>query len=392
MNRLVAENPRSIAEDDLPPAARRPGITRLLFITSFALGFKTLARRFEAYTLARDDVDAVHLRIAATGPLRYLSAGIGPLRGWDLAGARNLMAWNFAVNRLFRRGGLDARRFDAAVVTTQTVAPAMPGIKRRFDLPFAVYVDATNVQFCRELGGSSVPEAPVRLIERRIFREAAFVAGMSRWTLDSVVRDYGIPPERCQLVHNAVPIPSLPPPAVRDPSAKVRIAFVGNDWTRKGGDRLLAWHQSRWTDRAELHVISTAAPIDRSARSVIWHGAVPNETLMGQLLPSMDLFALPTRADMSPWAAIEAASIGLPVVSSRIAGLGEIVLDGRTGVLCPPNDDAAFIAAIERLMADPALRRSMAAAARKHMVAEFSPEHCYGGLVDRLIAVARAHE
>jgi hypothetical protein len=73
----------------------------------------------------------------------------------------------------------------------------------------------------------------------------------------------------------------------------------------------------------------------------------------------MDIFALPTRMDMSPWAAIEAASVGLPVVSSQIAGLGEIVLHEKTGLLCPPNDDAASIAAIERLMSDPQLRTAM---------------------------------
>ena len=390
MNRLVAENPTRIAPESLPPMKREPGRSRLLFITSYALGFRTLAKRLEDYTQGRDDVDAVHLRVSAQGWRRYVGAGIGALRGWDLGGTRSLFGWKLAVNHLIAHG-LDPRRFDAALITTQTVAPAMIGVRRRTGLPFAVYVDATNAQYCRELGGNRLAEAPVRAMERRIFNTASFVAGMSNWTLDSVAADYTVPRDRLQLVRNAVPIPplgALPEPAT-SPTGKARIAFVGNDWLRKGGDRLVAWHQARWTDRAELHIISSTAPVDASARSVVWHGSVPNERLMGELLPSMDFFALPTRQDMSPWAAIEAASIGLPVVSSRIGGLGEIVLHGKTGLLCPPNDDAAFIAAIERLMADPALRRTMSAAARTHMLAEFSPDRCYGGLVDRLASLKR---
>lgn len=391
MNRLVVENPERFEAASLPPRERKPGgPLRLLFITSYALGFRTLSKQFEQYTASRTDVDAVHIRLAPTGALRYLNASINGLHGWDLVAARSLLAWRLAVGRLFRRG-LDPACFDAAVVTTQTVAPAMVGVKRRSGLPFAVYVDVTNAQCCRELGAPAPAEVMVRRTEKRIFNEAAFVAGMSDWALDSVASDYGIPREKLLLVRNAVPVAATPvlPPARPPASGKVKIAFVGNDWHRKGGDRLLAWHQQHWTDKAELHIVSSAAPVDPTARAVCWHGAVPNDRLMGELLPSMDIFALPTRQDMSPWAVIEASGLGLPVVSSRIGALEEIVLHERTGLLCPPGDDAAFIAAIERLMADAPLRTEMGIAARKHILEEFSPEKCYGALLSRLAAAAR---
>ena len=48
----------------------------------------------------------------------------------------------------------------------------------------------------------------------------------------------------------------------------------------------------------------------------------------------MDLFVLPTTSDMSPFAISEAATAGLPIVSSAIGGIGELVRDGVTGILC----------------------------------------------------------
>lgn len=396
MNRLVASSIDQIRPESLPPARDRgdraaPGNAapaRLLFITAFALGFKTLSGQLEAFTASRDDVDAVHLKLRLDGSLRWLGAGLHRLSGWDLVGSRTQVAWKVLLDRLFR-GPVDPARFDAVLVSTQGLGLAMPGIRARYGLPYGVYIDTTTSLFCRELGGHAIPETIANIGERHVYRGADFVAGMSRWSLNSVRDDYGIDPARLVVVHNAVPIPpAAPTPAPRTPGQKPRIVIVGNDWVRKGGPRLLAWHQARWTDRAELHVISSTAPVDRSAKGVIWHGSVPYATLQRELLPSMDIFALPTRRDMSPWAAIEAAGLGLPVVSSRIGALGEIVLDGRTGLLCRPDADSEYIAAIERLIADPPLRASMSAAARQHMLDEFSPGDNYGRLIDRMKAVA----
>src|SRR5207244_1169405 len=70
--------------------------------------------------------------------------------------------------------------------------------------------------------------------------------------------------------------------------------------------------------------------------------------------------------------ALETAAAGKPIVASDIGGLGEVVVDGETGLLVPPGDAGALSAAMQRLLREPELRERLGAAAREH-AAEFSP-------------------
>lgn len=69
--------------------------------------------------------------------------------------------------------------------------------------------------------------------------------------------------------------------------------------------------------------------------------------------------------------ALETAAAGKPIVASDIGGLRDIVRDGETGLLVPPDDRPALAAGLSRLIADEALRERMGAAARRR-AAEFS--------------------
>jgi glycosyltransferase involved in cell wall biosynthesis len=79
---------------------------------------------------------------------------------------------------------------------------------------------------------------------------------------------------------------------------------------------------------------------------------------------------------------LEAMSLGLPVVGTDIAGVGEQVLHGVTGLLVPPGHPEALADAIGRLMADPALRMRMGAAGRQRVLENFSTERCVQGTLD----------
>ena len=68
---------------------------------------------------------------------------------------------------------------------------------------------------------------------------------------------------------------------------------------------------------------------------------------------------------------IEAMALGRPLVAPREGGPLEIVVDGETGVLVPPRDATALAAAVDRLVADPDLRRRMGAAGRARVEAVF---------------------
>ncbi|WP_100498373.1 glycosyltransferase family 4 protein [Geodermatophilus chilensis] len=97
-----------------------------------------------------------------------------------------------------------------------------------------------------------------------------------------------------------------------------------------------------------------------------------------QLLAAADVFVLPSRHEGMPLVALEAMEAGLPVVGTRVIGTEEVVADGVTGALVRPGDPAALGAALERLLADPALRRRQGAAGRRRYLACFTRERMAG--------------
>ncbi len=390
MNRLICENLAGVRPDLLPPAGpRRAGDPlRALFITSGILGFSISGRLLESYTAQRDAIDAVHVHLRTPLWMKVLGKSIPGLHGWDLHPYRHMLLWR-AVLRRWLSGPLSLDRFDLVQITTQHNALVGPWIKRRSGARLALYIDATGACECRDFGYPRAVHAPLIGAERRIFAAADLVSCMSDWAGASVREDYGVPTERVSLLRPAIPLPTGSP-AVRPAAPLAAIAFIGNDWRRKGGPRLLKWHQQRWSARAHLHVFSSRAPRDTTARNVTWHGPTARDRLLGELLPAMDLLVIPTWEDTLLLAALEAAGLGLPVVSSRLAGIPEVVLHERTGLLCARDDDAAFIAAVERLLDDPALRARMGAAAREHVAANWNPEIWFNRHIDRLIALVMA--
>jgi glycosyltransferase involved in cell wall biosynthesis len=89
------------------------------------------------------------------------------------------------------------------------------------------------------------------------------------------------------------------------------------------------------------------------------------------LLADSDLFVLSSRSEGLPVTALEAMAAELPVVASDVGGLRELVADGETGILVPPDDIPALAAALGRLVEDRELRRTLGAAGRARAEALF---------------------
>src|SRR5690606_41232326 len=75
--------------------------------------------------------------------------------------------------------------------------------------------------------------------------------------------------------------------------------------------------------------------------------------------------------DGLPNVLMEAQSQGLAVVSTRVSGVPELVVDGTTGVLVPPGDAAALAEALAALMVDPARRAALGEAGRARVRKDF---------------------
>jgi len=85
---------------------------------------------------------------------------------------------------------------------------------------------------------------------------------------------------------------------------------------------------------------------------------------------------------------MQAAACGLPAVSTTVGAIREAVIDGETGLIVPPKDVPALAAALERLMADAALRARMGVAARVRAEREFGLDRMLDAMERVFAAVA----
>lgn len=398
MNRLVVTSDTPIDPASLPATRREAGApARALFLHGLEVGFATTAGNLEHFAALRPDLDAVHVRLVMPRWLRlFCTQSPVPVGELDYRYLRHMFGWRRYLRTLLGPGRpFDTARFDVVHVMTQQRALIVRDFVRRSPAAarprFMVNLDAT-LRNWESMRGMRRLAPPIDwAMEGSILRSADALACATAWVERSAVGESGVDRARVVIHKPCARVAAPAVPAVERPRAAgepLNILFVGGVWTDKGGPRLLRWHQERWADRARLHIVSGEAPADASARNVVFHGRVPHEKLVGEFLPQMDLFVVPTRWDTFMIAAQEAQAAGMPVVTTRTGGVPEVVRDGVTGFLCPAGDDAAYISAVERLLDDDALRLRMGRAAMEHARTALSADVWHNHLLDALVALA----
>jgi polysaccharide biosynthesis protein PslH len=112
-----------------------------------------------------------------------------------------------------------------------------------------------------------------------------------------------------------------------------------------------------------------------------------------QLLPGADLFLLTSISEGIPVTFIEAMAARLPIVSTDVGGVTEVVEDGQTGLLASAGDDAALAQAMLRLVEDPTLRDRLGATGRVRAERLFSQRQMhasYAKVYDEMLRGSRA--
>ncbi len=216
-----------------------------------------------------------------------------------------------------------------------------------------------------------------RWMDRRLPRLADGVIAVTEDIRDRLVRDGGCRPERVVVAMNGVGVEQFaPPPGITETPG--RVIYTGTLAGYQDVDLLLrAFARARAEQPGMslcLSVSSSFAPFEPMARELgIMDAVEVVEDRFEQLparLAASAIAALPrTRCDGIPQKLLNYMAAGKAVVAS--AGSAKVVEHGRTGLVVPDNDVAAFARALSTLAARPELARALGRAAR-----EFVERHC----------------
>ena len=253
--------------------------------------------------------------------------------------------------------------------------------------PVALFCDS-NIIFARDAGPSGYSEAAmltgpeIEAIRRRedgVYAGARRIFTMSHMVERSFRDDFAYPVERLMTVHCAPNIP-FPEPASeeRPDGGPPTVLFVGRDFERKGGPLLLEAFAAvrRSVPGARLRFVGCKPP-DTPPPWADFIGFQSRDTEAGR--EAMDRFyrtasayCLPTRFEPFGTSFVEAMGYGLPCVGPDAWAVPEIIVDGKTGYLVPPEDPSALADALARVLADPPHARRMGAAGRTRALEHFT--------------------
>lgn len=203
-----------------------------------------------------------------------------------------------------------------------------------------------------------------------------------------VLKRQGISPDKLSCVPSAVPAEPWSAPASRSalcaefslPSDGHLVGMAAQFIPRKGHDVLIEALRRIVDPLPDVHVVLFGkGPVQEAVqRRVDDEGLGRHVTFAGfrddlpTWLGSLDLLVHPARAEGLGVALLQAAAAGTAMVASNAGGIPEIVIDGRTGWLVPPDDPAALAEAMIEALTDGPARAARAAAARAHVTERFS--------------------
>jgi glycosyltransferase involved in cell wall biosynthesis len=129
-----------------------------------------------------------------------------------------------------------------------------------------------------------------------------------------------------------------------------------------------------------------AAFADIPAARLTWAGELGREEV-AQLLSTAALYLWPGHGEAYGLAYLEAQAAGVPIVAEAVAGVPEVVANGRTGMLTQPGDRHAYAAAIREMLANENRRQDLSGEARRFV----REERSMAPAAQRLDAIIRTH-
>jgi glycosyltransferase involved in cell wall biosynthesis len=198
----------------------------------------------------------------------------------------------------------------------------------------------------------------------RMFRKASRVIVLGGVWRDFVAETFAVPDARILVLPNA----SAARPRRAPEASPPEILFLGRLGTRKGVpvliDALAQLARSRTDWRAVIAGDGDVTPYAAQAKAlglesrIVFAGWLEEDAAHAHLSRAAVL-VLPSEAEGLPMSVVEAFAWGVPVVATPVGSIPDVLSDGVQGFIVPVGDDEALAAALERMLADPALRRRL---------------------------------
>jgi glycosyltransferase involved in cell wall biosynthesis len=219
----------------------------------------------------------------------------------------------------------------------------------------------------------------------------------SRWARDINIR-WGADPEKIDVVYPGFP---TPPPVERARRETFTFLFVGTDFERKGGFEVVQAFEAVVSERREARLLIVSSDpgipnpdrvhhswVTESRRRAVLvrlgalerqglverHPLLDQERLFEEMYPRADAFVMPSHAEGFGFTNVEALSFGLPVISSRVGAIPEVVEHERSGLLVAAGDVGTLAEAMLRLASERSLVVRMGEAARAAFLERFTLE------------------
>jgi glycosyltransferase involved in cell wall biosynthesis len=192
---------------------------------------------------------------------------------------------------------------------------------------------------------------------------------------------YRIPPEKVTRIHSGAERIYADVGVSRDYSRADALLFAGT-WLRRKGICDLAPAFARLAERhPQLKLVVLNGGVPESTVKACFPEALQHRVLCRQSEPEKgvanamgetDIYLLPSLFEGTPLTLIEAMFGGMPIVTTSTCGMKDVIEDGRNGLLTPIRSPERVVAAVESLLADPALRSRLGRAARAEAVEKYN--------------------
>lgn len=331
---------------------------KLAVITTGALGWQSVGKRWRQYLPSRLGLDPLFLEIQ---DFEGIEARTPYLR--RLAWLRAALRGRRAAKKALGSG------CDTILLCTNADAALLPLAR---SVRYLVYGDATQSQLDALYYNDLRTTARKRWVKGRISKLAtaghSFLC-MSNWYRDAVIDEYGALPGEAILLPPLLDTDLWAPLPNRSCQKPLKALFVGGDFERKGGDVVLSLAHMIPARELEWEIVTNAQ--NHCGLSHVRHHTdlTPDSPALAELVTSCRLMVFPTRADCSPNAILEASAAGLPVVATAVGGISDMIDDRVTGSLMPYVDVDCFYDAVIDLISWPERLRTQGEAARAKVIA-----------------------